>query len=75
MTLADADSGATMIGSATEMVSTGTATTEMLDAGTITIEPAIPVTPGTYAGITINVNGMASWVVIDEVSLLTAECP
>lgn len=75
MTLADADSGATTIGSATEMVNTGTATTEVLDAGTITIEPAIPVTPGTYAGITINVNGMASWVVIDDVSLLTAECP
>jgi hypothetical protein len=78
MTLADADSGATMIGSATEMVNTGT-TTEMVDAGgtlgTITIEPAIPVTPGAYAGITINVNGMASWVEIVQVSLLTVGCP
>jgi len=41
----------------------------------VTIEPAIDVTPGTYSGITIAVNGMASWAVINEVSLLTTTCP
>jgi hypothetical protein len=62
----------TMIGSATETVNGNTS----VDGGPpYTIEPAIPVTPGSYAGITINVDGVASWVAINEISLLTSECP
>jgi hypothetical protein len=38
------------------------------------ILPAIPITPGAYSSITILVNGMASWVQISEISLLTTEC-
>jgi hypothetical protein len=56
----------TVIGSATDFVSPST---------TVEIQPALSVTPGTYSGLIINVNGEASWVVIAEVSLLTAECP
>lgn len=56
----------TSIGSATEMVNGNP---------TPTIEPVISVTPGKYAGITISVNGEASWVVINEVSLVTTDCP
>jgi hypothetical protein len=33
------------------------------------------VTPGAYSSLTISVNGMASWVTINEVSLLTTSCP
>lgn len=39
----------------------------------IILEP-IPVTPGTYASITITVKGGASWVMISEVSLINDEC-
>jgi hypothetical protein len=39
-----------------------------------TIEPSISVTPGMYPGLTINVDGNASWAVINEVSLLTTSC-
>ncbi len=62
----------TTIGSAAETVN-GT--------GPYTIEPAIPVTPDTYAGITISVNagdpnlGVSTSVGINEVSLLTTGCP
>ena len=37
--------------------------------------PAISVTPGSYDAIQIQVAGMASWVAIAEVSLITSSCP
>jgi hypothetical protein len=65
-------SGSTVIGGATEMVNGNTS----IDGGPpYTIEPAIPITPGTYDGIIINVSESSSWIVINEVSLLTAACP
>jgi hypothetical protein len=59
-------SSMTPIGTATEMVNGNTA---------LTIEPAIPLKPGSYSSITITVNGGASWVGINGVSLLTSACP
>jgi hypothetical protein len=57
------------------MTSIGTAT-EMVNGNTmLTIEPAIPLNPGSYSTITINVNGNGSWAAINAVSLLTSECP
>jgi hypothetical protein len=65
-------SGSTVIGGAPEGVDGYTS----IDGGPpYTIEPAIPITPGTYDGIIINVSKSSSWVVINEVSLLTATCP
>jgi hypothetical protein len=68
----------TLAGSSTTI---GSATETVGGTGPYTIEPAIPVTPGTYSGITINVNagdpnlGVSTSVGINEVSLLTTACP
>jgi hypothetical protein len=49
---------------------------EALNGNTmLTIEPAIPLNPGSYSTITINVDGNGSWAAINGVSLLTSECP
>jgi hypothetical protein len=59
----------------------GAATEAVNAAPPYTIEPAIAITPGVYAGITINIDagtpntGPASWVIVDEISLLTTACP
>jgi len=37
--------------------------------------PPIDVAPGSYAGLTLTVNGGASWASVSEISILTAECP
>jgi hypothetical protein len=65
-TVTSAGSSPTTIGSGTEVINGNSG---------YTIEPAISVTPGTYAAIIINVNGAGSWVAVNEVSLLTSECP
>jgi hypothetical protein len=67
-TITSVASGAT-IGSATLAVPA------TADVTKPTVLPAIPVTPGSYAGIRISVNGGASWVNLHEVSLLTERCP
>jgi hypothetical protein len=57
------------------MTSIGTAT-EMVNGNTmLTVESAIPLNPGSYSTITINVDGNGSWAAINAVSLLTSECP
>lgn len=62
----------TALGSSTVI---GSATYDVTPTQTTVVEPPISVTPGTYNGIVITVNGEASWVVLAEVSLTTAECP
>jgi hypothetical protein len=57
----------TTIGSGTRQVAAGSATGSVL-------EP-IAVTPGSYSSITITVSGGASWVQINELSLINDECP
>ena len=41
----------------------------------VSVLPAISVTPGTYSGIRITVDGANSWIQPYEVSLLTPACP
>ncbi len=60
--------GTTVIGRATANPTVG-------QPPTYSILPKIPVTPGAYSSITISVDGMLSWVQINEISLLTAACP
>jgi hypothetical protein len=61
-----ADGGSTPIGSATRQVTSGVLAVKL---------EAIPVTPGTYSSITVTVKGGLSWVQIQEISLVTSDCP
>jgi hypothetical protein len=61
-----ADDGGTTIGSATRQVTAGVVAVQL---------EVIPVTPGTYANITVTVKGGASWVQVQEISLVTSDCP
>jgi hypothetical protein len=61
-----ANGSTTLIGSATRQVTAGVLGAQL---------SPIPVTPGTYASITISVNGGLSWVQIMEIALVTSDCP
>jgi len=61
-----ADGSSTPIGSATRQVTSGVLVVKL---------DAIPVTPGTYSSITVTVKGGLSWVQIQEISLVTSDCP
>jgi hypothetical protein len=61
------DDSQAAIGSGTRQVVAGSVSGSMLDP--------ITVTPASYSSIVITVNGGASWVQINELSLINDECP